>query len=335
MAVIALSLSACGGGGSSNSTAAPSNQTAVAITQANMKQVASAALRSDIRAISAFGGGVVGVVPIEPMRQTNATLLRVLREIPNRVVRPASSALLVPSAIVREGDPIPCGTEESPSGFFSIKFDDKDGNNDYGVGESVEVTFHDCLDATEGTTSNGNLKFTFTSLEGFSKQPIAPWRYGANFTFSAFQLRSPGASPLNIDGAIQWSESQLNTDESTVVASGTRLDANRVEENLSITDFTVTFDDNNRTNAYRQFGQQTYVSSKLGGAFRMVVTETLPLSGSSRNFAESGVITVHGKNSSISLVAINRTNVRIDLDSNFDGVIDDSELVRWSDLSAL
>jgi hypothetical protein len=133
MAVIALSLSACGGGGSSNSTAAPSNQTAVAITQANMKQVASAALRSDIRAISAFGGGVVGVIPIEPIRQTNATLLRVLREIPNRVVRPASSALLVPSAIVREGDPIPCGTEESPSGSFSIKSDDKDGNNDYGV----------------------------------------------------------------------------------------------------------------------------------------------------------------------------------------------------------
>ena len=122
-----------------------------------------------------------------------------------------------PSAVIREGEPIPCGTEESPSGSLSVRFDDIDSNGDYGVGESVEIAFDQCLNAANGTTSNGKIKFTFTSLSGFSQQPSPPWSYTATWLFSDLELHSSGAMPLKVDGTMVWSESQINADDNLVM----------------------------------------------------------------------------------------------------------------------
>ena len=241
----------------------------------------------------------------------------------------------MPSAIIREGNPIPCGTEEAPSGSFSVTFDDVDGSGDYGVGESVEITFDQCLDGANGTTSNGKIKFSFTSLSGFSQQASPPWSYTANWLFSAFELRAPGASPLKIDGTMVWSERQINADENQVIVSGAQLHANRPEENLTVLDFDVTIAENRKTSTFFQFGRQTISSSKLGGSFLLNVAEIQPLAGSVPGFPASGTITISGSNSSLTLTSVDRLQVRVDLDANMDGVAESSEVVNWDDLNFL
>lgn len=333
--ILAIVLVGCGGGGDGSSTEpATTGQAQVAITETNKKQVASAALRGDLRSLSSFGGGAVGAVRVDSTSRANQTLMQFVKNIPRRVYQPVNGDQSKPSAVIREGEPIPCGTEESPSGSLSVRFDDIDSNGDYGVGESVEIAFDQCLNAANGTTSNGKIKFTFTSLSGFSQQPTPPWSYTATWLFSEFQLYSSGATPLKVDGTMAWSESQINADDNLVMVSGTLLNANRTEENLAILDFAVTIGENSKTTTFRQFGQQSINSSKLGGLFRVEVAEIQPLIGIAPGFPDSGMILIIGSNSSLRLIAIDRLQVRLDLDSNIDGIAESSEVVNWDDLKS-
>jgi hypothetical protein len=331
----AIILVGCGGGGGGSSTEpVPTGQAQVAITETNKKQVASAALRTDLRSLSSFGGGAVGAVRVDSTSREKQTLMQFVKNAPQRVNQALSGGQSLPSAIIREGHPIPCGTEESPSGSFSVKFNDIDGNGDYGVGESVEIVFDQCLDGTNGTTSNGKIKFSFTSLSGFSQQATPPWSYTASWLFSEFELRSPGATPLKIDGTMVWSENQIDADENLVMVSGTQLNANRPEENLAILDFAVKIAENSNISTFRQFGRQAISSSKLGGSFRVDVAEIQPLAGSAPGFPDSGAITISGNRSSLTLTAVDRIQVRVDLDANMDGVVESSDVVNWSDLNS-
>lgn len=331
LSMLILSVAGCGGGGGgSGSTSATQNP--VAITESTKMQVAAVALNSDVRSLSAFGASAGGVVSIDSDLRRSRPLVAIVSETLKRINPRATENHELPSAIVR-GEPLPCGIQGAPSGSILVSFDDKDGNAEYSSGDTLELTFIQCYDPLGKITSGGKLKFTFTNIVGAPFQQITPWSFTADLHFSGFELRFADQNLLQVNGTMVWTQAKDNADETLIQVSGARLSVKRTDDNILITNYLVKFNDNVRTDEYRQSGTQSVSSSKLGGTFQMDVSEALPLVGIASSFPDSGTIKITGAGSSITLNAVDRINVRIELDSNLDGIVDSSEVIAWSILS--
>lgn len=94
----------------------------------------------------------------------------------------------------------------------------------------------------------------------------------------------------------------------------------------------MSFDENNKTGAYTQFGRQTITSRELGGVLVTETSASQALIGTYGNAPTSGVIQVLGEKSSLFLTATGNGSVKIELDSNSDGVVESSETVDWATL---
>lgn len=259
-------------------------------------------------------------------------LVAIVSETLKRINPRATKNHELPSAIVR-GEPLPCGIQGTPSGSILVSFDDKDGNAEYSSGDTLELTFIQCYDPLGKITSGGKLKFTFTNIVGAPFQQIMPWSFTADLHFSGFELRFADQNLLQVNVTMVWTQAKDNADETLIQVSGARLSVKRTDDNILITNYLVKFNDNVRTDEYRQSGTQSVSSSKLGGTFQMDVSEALPLVGIASSFPDSGTIKITGAGSSITLNAVDRINVRIELDSNLDGIVDSSEVIAWSILS--
>ena len=326
-------LNGCGGGGGSSSSGpvAPSNPK-VAISEANKKQVAATVLQSNIRSLSAFGENAIGVSRANTAVRANWDLIEFTKTALRAIAYDPQSRIEIPSAIITRVA-IACG-DEITSGSISIEFDDTDSNSEYSVGESVQFTFNDCLDATNGTTTIGKLKFTFRNVVGQPTKQITPWSIVAELSYSGLQVRELNRTVFNIDGTLLWSQNQKNADESSIAISDASLTVNLSDKEIAITDCTVTFDENKKTGDYKQFGRQTIISRQLGGILVTEIGEAQALAGTNGNAPNSGVIRAIGDNSALHLSASHNGSVNIELDSNLDGVIDSAETVDWSSLAS-
>ncbi len=332
--IISSIMGGCGGGGSgsSNQSSAPSS-VKVAITEANRKQVAAVVLQSDVRSLSAFSQSAIGVTAVDAIVQKNWSLIDTTKAVLGAITRIPSGQSELPSAIIKQGA-IACGDEATPSGSISIEFDDSDHNGDYSAGDSVEFTFNDCLDSANHTTTIGKLKFMFRSAEGQLSKQIAPWSIVADLVYSGLKVRASNRTLISIDGTALWSQNQKSIDESSVTISKASLNVIVTDKEFAISDCAVTFDENMKTGDFRQFGRQTISSPPLGGILETEIVETQALTGND-NAPNSGVIHVVGDKSSLYLTATGSGNVKIELDSNSDGVVESDETVSWVSLAVL
>ena len=332
MLIISSILAGCGGGGgSSSSEPAKPNSIKVAISEANKKQVATAVLQSNVRSLSAFGENAIGVVRADATARTGWDLIKFTKVTleSNSFVSRGQSEL--PVAIIKQGA-IACGDETSPSGSISIEFDDTDSNGEYSVGDSVQFTFNDCFDSSNGKATIGKIKFVFRSVSGLPTKHIAPWSIAAKLTYSGLQVRDSNRILIDVNGTMLWSQNQKNTDDSSVAISDASLIVTVTGKEFVITDCVVSFDENNKTGAYTQFGRQTITSRELGGVLVTETSASQALIGTYGNAPTSGVIQVLGEKSSLFLSATGNGSVKIELDSNSDGVVESSETVDWATL---
>lgn len=237
----------------------------------------------------------------------------------------------VPSGVVREGS-VPCVLGDPGKGSISVRFDDKNNDGDYSNGDIIEATFTNCLSDQDGSVTNGKVTFKFTNVFGFPLLQVEPWSFVADAIFSGFQFSFPGRPLLILDGPLQWSQNQKTRDEALIFASGNNLKVTSSSDNMTISNYAVTFTENDVTNAYSEFGKETVSSTALGASFVMEVAESAPITGTNPNFPDTGIIIITGENSALTLTAINNINVQLDLDSNKDGVIDSTEIVTWESL---
>ena len=327
---VVVVLSGCGGGGGGGSSS-PSVLPAATITETNKQQVAGAAIRGDFRSLGAFGGGAVAVAPENPARLSTQTMTTIFASVLNRIRTFSPSDVESPAAGVREGS-VQCVPNDAGKGTISVRFDDKNDDGEFTNGDSIAATFNNCLSEQDGSTTNGKVTFKITNVVGFPLLQVTPWSFVADVIFSGFQFNFPGRPPFTLDGALNWSQSQLTLDESVIYATGNNLKVVSSADNLTLSNYAVTFSDNDATNAYSEYGTETVSSTALGASFVMTVDQAKPLQGTDPNFPDSGVITITGENSTLTLTAIDNVNVRLDLDSNKDGAIDSSENVPWESL---
>ncbi len=324
-------LSGCGGGGGGSSS--PGVLPAATITETNKKQVAGAAIRGDFRSLGAFGGGAVAVAPANPAPLSTQTMTTIFAGVLNRVRTFSPSDVESPAARVREGS-VQCVPGDASKGTISVRFDDKNDDGEFTNGDSIAATFNNCLSEQDGSTTNGKVTFKITNVVGFPLLQVdrTPWSFVADVIFSGFQFNFPGRPPFTLDGPLNWSQSQLTLDESVISATGNHLKVVSSADNLTLSNYAVTFSDNDATNAYTEYGSETVSATALGASFVMTVDPSTPLRGTDPNFPDSGVIHITGENSALTLTALDNINVQIDLDSNKDGAIDSTEIVPWESL---
>ena len=90
---------------------------------------------------------------------------------------------------------------------------------------------------------------------------------------------------------------------------------------------------NRSTNAFSYTVSGTLTSTRLGGS--LTFQTLVPFSGIEGAPPSSGVLKVSGaNNTSLTLTALSSTSVRIDVDTNGDGVFDTSTSKTWSEIAA-
>jgi hypothetical protein len=331
LALASVVVAGCGGGGGGGSSSTPTALPAATITETNKKEVAGTAVRGDFRSLGAFGGGAVAVVPANPTALTKDTMATILSSVINYVRALPLAEAESPAARVREGS-VQCVPGDASKGTISVRFDDKNDDGEFTNGDSIEATFNNCLSDQDGSTTSGKVTFKITNVVGFPLLQITPWSFVADAIFTGFRFNFPGRPPFSLDGPLRWSQTQNTRDESVIAASGNNLNVVSSNDNLTLSNYSVTFTENDATKAYSEYGTETVSSTALGASFVMTVDKNKPLTGTDPNFPDSGVITVLGENSTLTLTAIDNVNVRLDLDSNKDGVLDSSEIVPWESL---
>lgn len=315
-----------GGGGSGAGTAVPS--AAVTLTSSNASQAAGDATDASTESVGAGGAGTVlftGVVTQNGGGGTSvADLIRaqVLRldSLSGQVAPP-----LATGAVTTVNDACSSG------GSFSATWDDADNDGEFSSGDSFTVTFSGCVE--DGTTLNGGMSLTGFTLTG-DPSVVAPWSLGADVGFDNVSVSEGGAS-ASINGDVGLTAQSSDGIDVSSRLSGSSLSLAIAGKTLTLSSFAFIYNEDLNTLAFSLDMDATLQSSTLNG--NMTLTTPTPLTGIDLStFPDAGILQINGANNSrVTLTATGGDTVRLDIDSNGDGVIDETQSTTWTALEAL
>lgn len=314
----ACALTACGGsnGGSAGPTAPPPpNGTPLVISDANAKpaaRVAYDATTESMGAGEAVGGSAIAMSPGDNFNKLS-------------VNRAASSAI----TRFMQKDPFgpfisDClgGGTETVSGEMAVL-------GTLTAGDTIDVDYVNCTNEF-GETLNGRMEMTIVIFSGDIL--FGPFLLDTNVLLIDFEATTAEGSILsNGDARVS-----LDTTGAPVVLmsiSGNSLTAVTQQSTEVLTNYATSQTvDTTPPEAYTLNSSGTVDSSQLSGFISYSTPVTFQGQGSAYPFAGELLITGSG-NATIRLIALDDTNVRIETDSNGDGVVDTSEDTTWDDIA--
>ena len=197
-------------------------------------------------------------------------------------------------------------------------------------GDYFDIEFNMCNDGL-GTVTDGDLHFEIDAFSG-------------DFLGGLYDM----TSTLELD------EFQVATAEDTLTSNGgatvTLNTANSPSVAASVNGSSMTVDSNTASETLRNFqSAQTFDGGLVPAPFTMTASgslDTTQISGSVRystpvmfegfdaDYPGSGEFLVTGDGSSARLIAESNVNVRIELDTNADGTVDETINTTWAELTA-
>lgn len=298
VAVLFVTLNACGGGGSDNggiTSPAPS----VAITTNNSDQVAATAGSADSITTSA-----TSLVPLSVGQASQTTLN--LTDFARRLLHLGSNYSLQALTV----------TQACPGGG-SLTGPDPGST-------SGTFTFTSCVGYQGNTSIDGSITF---SLSGDASS-----NYAALITFNNLTITS-GANVVTINVSMNISGNITGTVETTTV-SYSLFNVTYNSDYVNIYNYKSTITYNNASLDYSISWDYTFDSSLINGAVK-VSTET-PIQGNDNNlYPYTGSLVVTGANNSHVRVSTNNSTglptdlVMIEVDADGDGIYESSKSVEW------
>jgi hypothetical protein len=311
-------LVACGGGGGGGGSAGISAASPVTVTSANATQVASASLEAS-DGLSGNTDGVLGIVPAA-VGSTVSADVNIVETIIEQVRKaPHSGGSGVSIAAVQNVN------QNCDSGSLNLTFNDADNSATLTSGDSVSMSANSCT--FSGVTMNGSISISNVVVIGDQITP--PYSMQFSLTTNGFSVSS-GGETASINGSGTISESTGDDITFTSSFSGAGIQITAGGESLTLTNYQITEVENEATGAYSVDISATISSSSLGGS--ITVTTDVPLSGVYPYDADAGQITCTGANSSVTVIVIDSMNVRLDVDSNGDNMIDNTINESWTNL---
>lgn len=202
-------------------------------------------------------------------------------------------------------------------------------------GDSLSITTNGCV---EGDVKlNGGIRFTFSNLTG-TIGPDTTWSATLAIVYSNLTTEVNG-EVLRVNGDLTVGYVQTNSLIAKASASSSSLQVTYTSNGETIVDYTLSSLNCEATinsSSYTHRADYT-VSGKLGnlGNTSYTVTTNTRFEGNAGAFPSKGSMTVKATdNTSLTLTAVDSTNVRIDLDTNGDGGIDQTINTTWDDLAS-
>lgn len=323
------SLVACGGSSSGSGESAPQASAPLLLTTSNAGQSANVAAdaTSDASASSAidtaFGASVSDAETFRLIDSISDTLALVKRA--DQFYPDTVTGLVIPVTVV------PCDISGTltVSGNVNNNFD----TLGFAAGDQFDTTLSNCSDVP-GEVLNGSISMTFLQVAGdFYTVPF--YSYEARLNVNDYSVVS-GTESIYMDGdALFYLEVGPTGDE--VRLSGNRLTLS-VDTIVGLSLFDYDFQESTvvASGAYRSVLNGVLDSNELGGSIEIVTI--VPLEGIGTGDPESGQFRVIGSgNSTVLVTALGSGSVRLETDSDGDGIVDVDgvEITTWDNLDLL
>jgi hypothetical protein len=202
-------------------------------------------------------------------------------------------------------------------------------------GDSMSISAANCIEGAQ--KMNGTMTFGFSNLSGTIGSSSA-WSGTLSLTFANVSLEENGeVARANGDMTLRYSQTGYLV--ATASASGASLQMVQVKNGATVADETLTnfsYDASLNANVTTYSVNFTLSGTlgKLGNSSYTVKTLT-PFKETDGAYPSSGSVKITaGDNSTAIVTAVDSANVRIELDKNGDGVIDETINTTWVNLDS-
>lgn len=318
--LVALTLVACGGGGGGAGSQPAQN---VAVTAANQDDVTRASFAG--MATGTLGGslGIAGGGQSSPLSLAAPAVRRALV---STFKRTAAAGRKLPATVYPDSGAC------TVSGSYSGSVNDRDENRALSVGDTVSVTFSDCVEEA-GVVMNGKMSFTYTQI---SQSPVT---VGASVSAEGLSVRETATSYVaSMNGGFNFTYSEPTA--STGVTRMVVPDALEIGAQTPAFSDTVTLLDGytvdstyDTTAPARTVSTATGpVASQRAGGFVRVSTAVPLVQYDTEDYPHSGQIIATGLTGKLRATVQSNTTVQIELDAAGDGTYETSKTVTWISL---
>ncbi len=321
-------LAACGGGGGgANTEPQPLEPTAFTIDENNAQEVSS-----DLWYVVDFGdfgdigeGLVAGGVVVERSARTGFAQLAQELVLEYLAADASEQAAVAGGVII--SDTVAC----TQGGTAAVEINDADDSGTDSIGDTASIQFSQCRE--DGDLINGGFSFAITALSG-SVGVTADWRIGVQITFDNFSLDDT-LELMSVDGTMDMDLVQSGgvTGESDLSIGNLVL--GQAANSWVLQNMSATAEEDYNSLAYSLSQNGTVDSDQLGERF--TVQTLVPLTGVdlSGNAPDAGSLRITAANgSNVTLVAVGGGLVRLEIDSDGNGVAETTIDTSWDELSA-
>lgn len=336
---IAFLAVACGGGGDGGGDVTPPPPTDVLISAANQDTVARASVASIMPFVN------VPVAPGAAQASTAGPLGGLAQLALGSIKSGIGQSAPTPDGMARSltvfQETLPCAI----SGTFTAVLNDRDNNGTISAGDSMSVSFNQCVDDI-GLTINGGLSMV---ISGYELSPVQENMMGS-MTFQALTLVDPTGS-LSMNGGLAFRLEARQTTEATflfssyVVGSDVGLTVSKQGGSGGLSD-TFTYREyvvevSSSTSSVSGAGSETitangrFHSQALGGelSLRTITPFAFSFTDAAAASPSTGQLTATGRNNTaLGLTATGTVQARMDMCDDGDGAWEATKMVTWDSL---
>ncbi len=325
MALPAIALlSACGGGGGDSGTAVPS--TPVAINASNAATVAGTAA-GDTTSTYEVGNLGTDLALGAITRQTRHFRLLPFARRQLGWLQRTNMAMTPPGVTALSiSIDVPC---DNSNGTARVTLNDTDNDSRASSGDSFSIAFDNCFDNLDQSTTTGSMSLVLNQLTG---NPDTDPAWNADITVTLNNLTiSDNSGKLSLSGDFTITISTVNSIffSGTIAGNSLAINENGVSEILSAYNLSFTSDEASLGTAYTIDANGTVASTALDGSVQFQTLTTFE--GVDPDYPQRGVMRITGvRNSSVTLTAIDSTDVQLAVDADGDGVSDQTITTQWA-----
>jgi hypothetical protein len=253
---------------------------------------------------------------------TDAAVAPVMKPVLSAAMKTANPSQLYATSAGRE----PCGVSGTVD--VTVNFSDPEQPS---VNDSFAFQFTDCDDGT-GVTLNGSMTITISAIDG--DMASGNMLLGMRIEFSAFAV-TEGGETTSANGTISIDIDTTNPTVTTITVATSTLVTTSAGTEEVLTNFTVeiTEDTSMFPAAVTVETSFTFSSPRIGGSVTVATSLSLQSMGSDYPFVGELTITGAG-NAVIVMIALDANTVRLQIDIDGDGAVDETVDMTWDELMA-
>lgn len=223
------------------------------------------------------------------------------------------------------------------SGSMTFDWDDTNDNDLLSIGETIQITYNDCYESDNNSTTNGSMSMTVNALTGDPQNDAVDWSLEVTLQHSDFKQTEDGEE-MKINGSITLTANNNTTNSTMFMKSeGTSITFSSDGEDAALTNYSISVLVNMGLGTYEADADYTLAYSGLGGVI-IVVTE--PVFSGLFDLVEdepgnptAGKMTITGAgNSTVTVEPYDDLNALISLDADGDDTFESTWNVSWVSL---